>query len=132
MAKIINWHKLTPFQRNALIAEKVMGRRIIKDEWVYWLVERADGTGTEEIPRYSQSMDDAWLLWPKLTDYDVQRKFLCAWIEDDDPERYDWKSYNPYLNFLDVESMQHIAPERIGIAALRALGYEVLTEEISQ
>lgn len=134
----INWRAMTPYQRNALIAEKVMGRRIVKDEWVYWLVERTDGTGTEEIPRYSQSLDAAWLLWTKLAEGDDgkafvrQCKFMCAWTEDDDVEHYDWRTYNAYRPFLEIGDMPNVTAERICIAMLRAFGYEVLTEETSQ
>ena len=126
----IEWHALTPEQRNAVVAEKVMGLRVYKkDTWGRWAIERLDKPGlTEEIPLYTTSLDAAWPIWTKLGDYDIQRKFLCAWVEDDNPERYDWKSCNPYLDFLDVESMQHITPERICLAALRACGYEVRME----
>jgi hypothetical protein len=54
---------------------------------------------------------------------------MCAWTEDDDVEHYDWRTYNAYTPFLEIGDMSSVTSERICIAALRALGYTVLTEE---
>jgi len=138
----INWHAMTPEQRNETIHEKVFGhqRRTEKRE----VPSRAGGmaftasyttwqTGGPDTPRYSQSLDAAWLLWPKLlgASYVVRSKFLCAYIENDDPERYKWTRYAT-CGFIELETVRHMTPERICIAMLRAFGYEVLTEEASQ
>lgn len=113
----INWHKLTPEQRDQLMVEKVLG----------YSLEQV--SGKVEIPRYSQSLDAAWMLWPKLlgASYVVRSKFLCAYKEDDDPERYEWTRYATY-EFIELDTVRHVTPERICIAMLRAFGYTVEVE----
>lgn len=141
----INWHKLTPAQRDETIHEKVMGheRKTIQyevpsaraDEKVFIAGGTMWEPGGLHIPRYSQNMDAAWLLWPKLAEGDDgkafvrQCKFMCAWTEDDDVEHYDWRTYNAYRPFLEIGDMSTVTPERICIAMLRAFDYEVLTGE---
>jgi hypothetical protein len=116
--EVIKWAELTPEQRDELMAEKVLGYSL------------ADARGNIDIPHYTTSLDAVWLLCPKLlgASYVVQSKFLCAYKEDDDPERYEWTRYITY-EFIELHYIQHMTPERICIAILRAFGYIVLTEE---
>ena len=60
----MDWDKMTPMERNALIAEKVFGRKILQvDTWGQWLLYHETKPGiTEAIPRYSETMDGAWLV----------------------------------------------------------------------
>jgi hypothetical protein len=121
--EVINWRAMTPEQRDKLMVEKVLGYSLE-------LVQDSNA----KIPSYSQSMDAAWLLWPKLAEGDDgkafvrQCKFMCAWTEDDDVEHYDWRTYNAYTPFLEIGDMSSVTSERICIAMLRAFGFEVMTE----
>jgi hypothetical protein len=125
--KIINWRAMDSRQRDQLMVEKVLGYslELVQDS-------------IDKIPRYSTSLDAAWLLWPKLAEGDDgkafvrQCKFMCAWTEDDDVEHYDWRTYNAYRPFLEIGDMSSVTSERICIAMLRAFDYTVLTEEVSQ
>ncbi len=137
----INWQKLTPAQRDETIHEKVMGHERKAMQYEVPSAREgekvfiASGTTWEPgglyVPRYSQSLDAAWLLWPKLlgASYVVRSKFLCAYKEDDDPEKYEWTRYAT-CEFIELETVRHVTPERICIAMLRAFDYEVLTEEV--
>jgi hypothetical protein len=119
----INWPALTPEQRDQLMVEKVLGYslELVQDS-------------IDKIPRYSTSLDAAWLLWPKLQEAsdEVLCKFKCAWDDDDEMSMDDWQWYDPSIPFLTVGQMADVTPERICVAMLRAFDYEVLTEEVSQ
>jgi hypothetical protein len=69
MGDAIYWQTLTSKQRDALVAEKVMGRKIYKeDTWGRWLLCREDQPGlTEPIPPYTTSLDAAWLAVKRFT-----------------------------------------------------------------
>jgi hypothetical protein len=142
--KTINWRAMTPEQRDDVMHEKVMGharktathtsKTRAGDTFSYNVTSWQ--TGRPDTPHYSQSLDAAWVLWPKLAEGDDgtafvrQCKFMCAWTEDDDVEHYDWRAYNAYRPFLEIGDMSTVTPERICIAMLRAFDYNVLTEEV--
>lgn len=61
MNEIIYWRKLTPQERDALVATIVFKRKAYKDNpWGQWLLFHETKPGiTEAIPRYSEMMDAA-------------------------------------------------------------------------
>jgi hypothetical protein len=150
--EIINWRTMTPTQRDTLIAEKVMGWQERQCDGEHgevaggWFCTKCGHNGnwgegfthTELPPRYSQSMDDAWLVLQAMVKHyqqsagkDINPQFEA--FADLMLASSEWDSSSAYSEIYPACEIFAIAakwtPEMIGIAALRALGYEVLTEE---
>jgi hypothetical protein len=118
-AEVIPWKTMTPFQRNVLIAEKIMEHRIVKDVWLYWLMERPDRPGlTEEIPHYSEDLNAAF-------------EMLCHFI--DTRSNVEQAYFFAKLGRVDEigqvtilwTTLRDLTADSLCVAALRAMGYEV-------
>lgn len=134
MSEIIHWRQLTPKQRDALVAEKVIKQRIHVEpagETGYDLamvVHDAAGIARiEVIPPYTQSLDAAWPVLLSAAYHMTSEKssslqrlahelFNCGMIDD-------LHDLNPYW-VLGI--MQGWTPEVLCIACLRACGCEVI------
>ena len=143
----IKWHALTPEQRNALIAEKVMNwqERQCDGEWAEvsggWFCTKCGHDGNwgdsfehaELPPRYSQSMDAAWLVLQNMVERYEQK---AQQFFDFAGYMFDASGWDRTEIHGDVYPGFHVCimaaqwtPDAICIAALRAMGYAVLTEE---
>lgn len=121
----IAWSQLTANQRNALIAQHVFGRKVVK-----WhperdmLMRRVGVEGHENIPRYSESMDEAWKVLQKMagdenTDWDFAGQFYSVcFVEMDIDDLLKW--------------VATWTPAMICLAALRAQGFTIEIEESKQ
>lgn len=143
MSEPIRWQQLTPEQRNALIAEKVMRwqGKPCDGEWAElsggWFCTKCGYDGnwgdgfahTELPPRYTQSMDAVWPVLLSAAYHTPSEKssslqklahelFNCGMIDD-------LHDLNPYWV---LGLMQGWTPEFLCIACLRACGYEVINE----
>jgi hypothetical protein len=144
--KTINWRTMTPMQRDDLIHEKVFGhqrqtathtsRTHAGDSFSYSVTSWQ--TGGPDTPRYTRSMDAAWLVLQAMVKHyqqsagkDINPQFEA--FADLMLASSEWDSSSAYSEIYPACEIFAIAakwtPEMIGIAALRALGYEVLTEE---
>ncbi len=121
----MNWEEMTPEQRDVLVAEKVMGHEtgeMPSGTLMMW----NDSGLMEEIPRYTQSMDVAWLVVRMMNNSDSPT----------------FHSYQGYADFIDAlekivgsnlffdlfycdKDGDHLTPERICKAALEAVGVDV-------
>lgn len=129
--EIINWNALTPSQKDAEVHEKVMGhaRRFAThtngtragDAFNYNVISWQ--TGGPDMPRYSQSMDDAWLVVERVTRPPQSREEALHFNATQ--FMFWWKQAELWA----CSSTE--AANEICMAALRALGYE-LTEETGQ
>jgi hypothetical protein len=155
MTEIIQWATLTPERRNCLVHEKVMGKSIKCSghpitivhrspsrtqgehfEYATWHCETCGKGASQiapeehdapgEIPNYSESLDAAWQLVrrvnnpnnPAFPDYQDYANFIeCL-------EELVGSNLFFDLFYCDAEG-DHLNPERICIAALRAVGCEV-------
>lgn len=140
----INWRAMTPEQRNDVMHEKVMGharkttthtsKTRAGDSFSYNVTSWQ--TGEPETPRYSQSMDAAWQVLQEM----VKRKEP----ETDDSVQFEifteqmlavggWDNSTVWSEIYPASEVFVMAvkwtPEAICIAALRALGYEVVIDE---
>lgn len=63
----IAWSTLTPNERDALIAQHVFGRKVVKWHPERDMLMRREGAeGHESIPHYTESLDDLWLIMDYL------------------------------------------------------------------
>lgn len=121
----IQWSTLTPNQRNALIAQHIFGRKVVK-----WhperdmFIQREGAEGHENIPKYTESMDEAWKVLQKMTKDDEHAQ--------DFADHFD--SFGDGLRFVEMPMYEIIqwasrwTPENICIAALRVQGLTVEIE----
>lgn len=135
----IKWHKLTPAQRDAEIHEKVMGharktathtsKTRAGDSFSYNITSWQ--TGGPDTPRYSRSLDDAWLVLQEMVKHSQFEEFVNHMFANSE-----WDSSSAQSEIYPASAMFILAaqwtPESICVAALRALGYEVVIEEASQ
>jgi hypothetical protein len=126
MKEKIVWGNLTTNERDALIAEHIFGRTIVKwKEDRALLMERVGMAGHEAIPAYSTNMDAAWALFKHFADL------------PDDPFESHWKKYQ-FMHELGMlpcsdqswydisyEILVSWTPEKISISALKAVDVEV-------
>lgn len=142
----IHWHALTPAQRDEVVHEKVFGHeRTIKhflapDYSHVWSIGehykinsyQTWQTGGPHTPCYSRSLDDAWLVLQEMvsrrkTD---ERTFVlfADQLFDMASQRADDADWSAAWG--DYILAAQWTPEAICVAALRALGYEVVIEEV--
>jgi len=118
------WSEMTPEERNALVAEKVFGRKIDRSmTWGNrWFLKRNDvpkQSGlTESIPPYTQSMDAAWLV--------IQRMAEQEFAELHSPFAYrlgvTFATQEGFDTFsVNLEQLASWTPEKICLAALQVL-----------
>lgn len=124
----INWSELTPRERDCLIAEKVFGHTVWRDSPFHgdlMLLDNKQGL-TGEVPHYSTDMNTAWKIVRKMN-------------ISNSPDFPDFTNYHRFIEeltkivgsdmFFDLfycdQDGDHLSPERICIAALRAVGIEV-------
>jgi hypothetical protein len=120
MSETIKWNELKPEERDALIAEKVMGWEPVTPYKVFqrYLWKREDAPGlTQGTPGFSQSMDAAWLV-------------LKQAAQTVDKEDLTFELFGTTWGDLDAFSMLDMlctwTPETICRASLKAIGIEVL------
>jgi hypothetical protein len=125
MSEVIHWQALTPEQRDALVAEKVMEQRIHVEpagetEYDLALVinDAAGVARIEPIPRYTQSLDAAWLVVERIEDANVTVTHIPRAYQRCTIEFYDGNR---------IEVFENTAPEAICVAALRAVGCGIVT-----
>lgn len=120
--ELINWRAMTPGQRDQLMVEKVLGYSFAQEY-------RA------KIPRYSTSLDAAWLLLQEMVKRYQQDKGDSQFeaFADLMLANSEWDSSSAYSEIYPACEIFAIAskwtPDAICIAMLRAFDYEVLTEE---
>jgi hypothetical protein len=146
----INWHTMTPEQHDRVIAEKVMNWQEKECDGEHgevsggWFCTKCgrDGNWGDEMshlelpPRYTTSMDAAWL---------VVQEMVKGYQQDEGHPQFEafadlmlasseWDSSSAYSEIYPACEIFAIAaqwtPEAICIATLHACGYEVLTEEV--
>ena len=119
MIDIIEWGEMSHWQKDALIAEKIFGQKVLHEaDWGFPLIVKESGL-TENIPHYSIDLNMAMALavrWghvsiecKPLPEYDVTM-YTVIFIREDgrnSPASSTW------------------AAEAICVPALRAHGYEV-------
>lgn len=138
----IKWHALTPAQRDEIIHEKVFGherktathtsKTRAGDSFSYNITSWQ--TGGPDTPRYSQSMDAAWLVLqemvkrkqPKFQPFALFVEAMLAASGWDNASAYS-EIYPAYEIFM--MAAVRWTPETFCIAALRALGCEVVIED---
>jgi hypothetical protein len=135
MSEIINW-KVASRQRDTIIAEKVMGWKQhpsdIDETCTQWESPQGDWyllSDADGVPHYTTSMDAAWLVVrmmnvphsPAFPDYRDYANFIDCLQEIVGSDLF----FD--LFYCDADG-DHLTPERLCIAALRALGYTVETE----
>lgn len=138
----INWRAMTPAQRDETIHEKVMGheRKTIQyevpsaraGETVFIASSTTWHPGGLHIPRYSQSMDAAWLAMEKMKKANWSR--FCIELDGvitQHKRGWDESTGNPYVTWFQ-KFVKLLNADGICVAALRGCGYEVLTEEVQQ
>lgn len=135
----IKWYALTPAQRDEVVHEKIFGHErktkhfLTPDRSNVWSIGETYKirslqtwqTGGPDTPRYSQSLDAAWemvrvLVGNHSDTYDRARLFFRELGQLDGPVHV----VIPWADFRDLTA------ETLCIAALRACGHEVLTEEV--
>lgn len=118
MDEMILWRRLTPQERDALVAEKVFHRKIYKpDTWGRWLLYHETETGiTEAIPRYSEIMDAA---------VEVMRHFTVPVTLTYSGATFMCKIVPVLAEDEPVYGLSDNPAKAICIAALRAVGQEV-------
>jgi hypothetical protein len=103
---------------DALVAEKVMGYRQAEDgSW--FLPGISTGFGLWELPEYSTSIADAWLVVEKLKLF----KGFCLRQRNDG--MWDSVRYGKWADGFDDQIVvgKTTAPHAICLAALKAVGY---------
>lgn len=116
MNDTIKWSTLIPAERAALIAEKIFGYRVIEDEY-NWYMDRGDGTRPTELPRYSISLDAAWLVVEHVTRLPQSREEA---VQGANTQFMLWWTH------VDLWACtREAAASEICLAALRACGIEV-------
>jgi hypothetical protein len=116
----IKWNELTQRERDTLVAEKVMGW-VVTGEFGY--PNRNDGnigSLTQKIPHYTTSIADAWQVVEKM-----HQTHMVAIFAD---KEYTVHMIPKVTIRCFNEAITSTAPEAICIAALRAVGCEVVTE----
>lgn len=140
MDDIIKWKELARLQRDALVAEHIMGLKIkhypkFNGEYVIigeqYLILDVANRPIGNVPPYTKDMNLAWGVLEILADdedYDVRRRFLHAWREHVNCGEDEWKKHNGYSDFISLDDIKHVTPDRICIAALRAKGLIIIED----
>ena len=130
-SEVIHWKALAIRQRDALIAEKVMGKRV-----EHWTEEDCEGHelrtgyvlpdqfGSPPVPCYSTNISAAWEVVREVNkplDYTYDR--YAAFVNE--LEKIVGSDMFYDLFYCDVDG-DHLTAERLCIAALRAYGIEVV------
>lgn len=129
----IVWSQLTANQRNALVAEHVFDRKVVKWHPERDMLMQREGTeGHESIPHYSESMDEAWKVLQLMSerppfDDELTRFGNMLYLEvgplvpNDIP-----------LHQFAIRRLARLTPAMICIAALRAQGLTIEIKEQQQ
>jgi hypothetical protein len=126
MSETVIWANLAPNERDALIAQHVFGRKIVKwRERRTLLMEREGRPGLHEsVPAYTESMDEAWKVLQAMAKHEDRSRFMHLLDKGDLASKSN-------LEFQLWEILIHITtwtPEMICLAALRALGLVIDTD----
>ncbi len=135
MSETIKWSALTPEQRDALLAEKVMGLKI--EHWTDETYKDADPaycyvkgyvvinepgsiSHWSPVPRFSQSMDDAWLVIKHL-DEELDGYHLILFMDEmkklviDEVVSNDWDE-----DGITLKGLANLTPDKLCRSALVA------------
>lgn len=120
MSDPIVWADLTANERDALVAEHIFGRKIVKwKEGRDLLMAREENPRfSEAIPAYTESMDAAWRVLQKMAEHEKLHVFAGQLYLEVGPLV---PNDIPLFQFA-IRRMAKLTPEIICIAALRALG----------
>jgi hypothetical protein len=132
----VRWQDLTANQRNALVAEHVFGRKVVKwREGRALIMEREGKPGLHEsIPAYTESMDEAWKVLQKLQEIHInahtERGLTVpdVFLSELGFHRVAWFDPNAPVMFT-LKDLVAITPETICIVTLRSLGLIIEIEE---
>lgn len=120
----IDWNKLLANERNALVAEAVMGKKIYTDQFFRGGTTKEtvrhlgiEGDTMRHIQPYSWDISSAWQViekmrengWEVDIDSRANKRWFCRFMSDG-PDR---------------DATADAAPEAICLAALRALGVNI-------
>ncbi len=116
----IKWATLEQQERNALVAEKVFGRKILRDDsWGLWLLFHETKPGiTEAIPDYTRNMNDALLVLKQVVQSEVADKETLTY------ELFD-TTWGDLSTFDALERICAWTPEILCIAALESVGVDI-------
>jgi hypothetical protein len=110
----IAWSQFTANERDALVAEHIFKRKIVKwKDGRVLLMAREGKAGHESIPAYSASMDAAWLI-AECFDEIIVYKYIGGKCQCELSRSTTW-----YKNEADTPQ------EAICLAALKACGIEI-------
>ncbi len=120
------WAEMTSEERNALVAEKVFGRKIDRsmtwgNRWLLFRDDVSKQSGpTESIPPYTQSMDVAWLVIQRMAEQEFEEvRSAFAYrlkVTFATQEGFDTFAAN-------LDQLASWTPEKICLAALQTLGF---------
>lgn len=126
--KLSEWHALTDRERDALVAEKVMGLRIREYRGVYAMGEY---DFTEEITdgwsiggSYTASIEDAWEVVEKLRP--EWPGFSCCYDQDDE----EWEGEFQRVLGCDPSHMGYAATAPLAICTAAMLAVGALEEDV--
>jgi hypothetical protein len=142
MTTTINWQSLTERQRDTLIATHMMGWKQVSvdcphgdDCDVCTLYESPDGSvyllsDQDGVPRYTTSMDAAWLVLSKLKNTDQWGTFCFELDEILTHHRLNWNlaQKGQYITWFE-QFLAALNAEAICMAALKAVGYHIELEQ---
>lgn len=125
----MNWAEMTPFQRDALVGEKIFGHRSVNWSGLMVILKGELPLGGA-LPKYTTSMDAAWLVMQHLAsqinpeniyDYEPFIRFTNALFSTENEELYTKYAFM-------AGDIAKWTPDRICLAALRAVGVEIERE----
>ncbi len=117
MSEAFKWVELTTVQRDILIAQHVTK---IQHEWAISIVKGNTLEETNSAPKYSTDMNAAWLVVEHFRNQRFDVHVASAPLQYDvliASRRWEWKRF---------EASAESAPEAICLAALRAVGVEIV------
>jgi len=133
----IKWSALTPEQRDALVAEKVMGWKpgqictgLFSDNYH---CDRCGATSLshEDHPAvplpYTTSMDAAWAVWGKMKE-DAKWHRFCFELDEVLTQHKYRREDRTYITWFE-QFLSALNGDAICLAALRAAGVEIVEQE---
>lgn len=114
---------LTPQECDALVAEKVFGRKVYRrDTWGHWLLYHETKPGIlESIPRYSESMDTAHLIVKRMNEQDMEelRSPFASYLKVTFATSDDFDTFE-----MNLRQWAEMTPRKICEAALLTIARE--------
>lgn len=120
------WKEMAPRERDALIGEKIFGRQIERNGVTPGLyIDHIFSDTREPVSCYSTRLNAAWLVVRRMNIPDAHGKYdlYAAFIEALEQIVGSDMFYDLFFCNPDDPSDEHLTPERICLAALKAVGY---------